>query len=249
MDNWSVILVLSLSYLIGSIPMGMVFVKIATGQDVRKIQSGRTGGTNAMRAAGFGIGLLTTIADISKGVIAVWLARSFTPGNIWVEVFAPALVVLGHNYSIYLIHKDDQGRLRLKGGAGGAPSVGGAVGYWAPSVFILVPLGALILFGAGYASVATFSVPIIGAIIFAVRAWMGISPWEYLAYFLIAEILILWSLRPNIKRLFKGTERVVGWRAKRRESKKNSDNPPNQATNFPDTDLFADNTKRRSSTY
>ncbi len=213
------IAVLVLSYLIGSIPMGLIAVKLSTGQDVRTVQSGRTGGTNAMRAAGFGIGLITSLADIAKGIAGVWLTRTLAPGNIWLEVLAPACVVLGHNYSIYLVRKDENNHLVISGGAGGAPSVGGAVGYWWPSFFILVPVGALILFGIGYASVATLSLPIIAAIIFAIRAAMGLSPWHYLIYCLLAEILILWSLRPNLKRLIDGTERLVGWRARRAKNK------------------------------
>lgn len=238
MDYLSGLLVLIIAYLIGSIPMGLISVKIATGQDVRNIQSGRTGGTNAMRAAGLGVGLITTLADISKGVIAVWLARWLASGNVWIEVFAPTLAILGHNYSIYLVRRDEQGKLRWRGGAGGAPSVGGSVGYWAPSIFILVPMGALILFGIGYASIATLSVPVIGAIIFGIRAWMGISPWEYLVYFLFAELLILWSLRPNLKRLAQGTERLVGWREKRKKKDKPSNNTHQKAVSYNDADTF-----------
>ncbi|MBT3389312.1 MAG: glycerol-3-phosphate acyltransferase [Chloroflexi bacterium] len=207
--------VIVLCYFIGSIPMGYISVKLVTGKDVRTIQSGRTGGTNAMRAAGFGVGLATSLADIAKGVAGVWLARTITPGNIWIEVLAPAVIVLGHNYSIFTLRRDENNRLSIGGGAGGAPSVGGAVGYWWPSFFILVPVGALILFGIGYASVATLSLPVIAAVIFAIRAAMGLSPWHYLIYCLLAEILVLWSLRPNLKRLIDGNERLVGWRARR----------------------------------
>jgi len=218
MQIWFALAVILLSYLFGSIPMGLITVKLATGQDVRDVQSGRTGGTNAMRAAGFWIGLLTTLLDISKGIISVWLARSLSPGNIWVEILAPTISIIGHNYSIYLISRDEEGRIHWRGGAGGAPSVGGAVGYWPPLIFILIPLGALILFGVGYASVATISLPIIAAIILAIRAYLGFSPWHYLVYCLLAEIVILWSLRPNLKRLLEGNERIVGWRAKRVKS-------------------------------
>ena len=206
--------VLIASYLIGSIPMGLISVKVMTGKDIRDIQSGRTGGTNAMRAAGFGVGLFTAIADIAKGAVCVWLARTIT-GNVWVEILAPTIAILGHNYSIYLITKNENGRMQLHGGAGGAPSLGGAVGFWWPSFFILVPLGALMLFGVGYASVATMSLPLFASIIFAYRAWLGYSPWHYVLYGLFAEILLLWALRPNLKRLRNGTERLVGWRAKR----------------------------------
>ncbi len=215
MQVWNALVVFLLSYLVGSIPMGLITVKLATGEDIRNIQSGRTGGTNAMRAAGFWIGLLTSFLDLTKGILAVWFAQTLTPGAIWVEILAPTLNIVGHNYSIYLIRRDENGRLLWRGGAGGAPAVGGAVGYWPPLIFFLVPLGALILFGIGFASVATFSLPVIAALVFAIRAYLGLSPWQYLIYCLLAEILILWSLRPNLKRLLNGTERVVGWRAKR----------------------------------
>ena len=228
MQIFFALLVLLVSYLFGSIPMGWITVKLATGQDVRQIQSGRTGGTNAMRAAGFWVGLLTTLLDVFKGILAVWLSHTLAPGYIWVEILAPTFAILGHNYSIYLIRRDDQGRIRWQGGAGGAPSVGGAVGYWWPLIFILIPLGALILFGVGFASVTTLSLPIIAAIIFAIRAWMGLSPWHYLIYCLLAEILILWSLRPNLKRLVNGTERVVGWRARRVNARRENKNTSNQ---------------------
>ena len=237
MDYGSSFLVLLVSYLFGSIPMGLISVKIATGKDVRDVQSGRTGGTNAMRAAGLGVGLITAFADIAKGVLAVWIARWLTPGNIWVEILAPTISIIGHNYSIYLVRKDEQGRIRWRGGAGGAPAVGGAVGYWWPSILILVPIGALILFGIGYASLTTISVPIIAAIIFAIRAWMGLSPWEYLLYCLFAEILILWSLRPNLKRLFTGSERLVGWRAKRIKSQEEDEKESQQSTTLNEADI------------
>ena len=45
--------VIFLAYLIGSIPFGLIIVKLTTGKDIRSVASGRTGGTNAMRAAGF----------------------------------------------------------------------------------------------------------------------------------------------------------------------------------------------------
>jgi glycerol-3-phosphate acyltransferase PlsY len=208
--------VLIASYLIGSIPFGLVVVKLATGRDLRNIESGRTGGTNAMRAAGFIAGAATVILDFFKGAVAVWLARAVLPGSVWLEVIAPVIAVLGHNYSIFLAARDPQGKLHLRGGAGGATTVGGAMGLWWLSALINIPVGVGILFGVGYASVATLSVGISSIAIFAYRAWIGASPWEYIMYGVLAEILLLIALRPNIKRLLNGTERVVGWRARRK---------------------------------
>lgn len=219
--------VLLLSYFLGSLPMGLLVVKLISGQDLRHIQSGRTGGTNAMRAAGFWAGLATASLDIVKGASGVWIARAILPGNHWLEILAPIATIIGHNYSVFLIERTETGQMRLRGGAGGAPSVGGAVGLWTPSLLILVPAGALILFGIGYASVATMSLPIIAIIIFIVRAAMGLSPWIYVLYGVLAELLLLWALRPNIKRLIDGTERLVGWRAKQsRRSKSGSNTVP-----------------------
>lgn len=207
-----------LSYLIGSIPFGLLIVKLSTGKDIRNVESGRTGGTNAMRAAGFVAGFMTAIMDLLKGAAVVWLARTLfplqlNPANAWIHVLAPVATILGHNYSIYLVKRDERGILHFQGGAGGAPSTGGALGLWAPSILIIIPVAMAVLFGVGYASLATLSVGLLATIIFAYRAMIGLSPWQYILYGVLALVLLAYSLRPNIKRLIMGTERLVGWRA------------------------------------
>ena len=102
-------------YILGSIPFGLLIVKIKTGRDIREIESGRTGGTNAMRAAGFWAGLLTAIMDIMKGALAVWAAQRLTPDVHLFHVLAPIGAILGHNYSVFLISRDEDGRLRFHG--------------------------------------------------------------------------------------------------------------------------------------
>jgi acyl phosphate:glycerol-3-phosphate acyltransferase len=206
--------VLVLSYLLGSIPFGLVIVRLRTGKDIRQVESGRTGGTNAMRAAGLWAGLSTTVLDAFKAAATVWLARSLDPTNFWLHVFAPIMAILGHNYSIFLLEKNASGRFRLRGGAGGAPAAGGAMGLWFPSILIILPFAALMLFGVGYASIATMSAALIAALVFGYRAVALGTPWQYFFYGLLAEALLVWALRPNIRRLIAGNERVVGWRAR-----------------------------------
>lgn len=199
-----------LGYLIGSIPFGLIIVKLKTGKDIRNVESGRTGGTNALRAAGFWAGLGTAIMDILKGAAAVWIAQAFTSSE-WVHVLAPVGAILGHNYSAYLPEFDENGKFkRLRGGAGGGPAAGGALGLWPQAGLIVILAGAVVFFGVGYASVTTISVGLTAIIVFAVRAWLGESPWIYVLYGVLAEILLLWALRPNLKKLMEGTERVVG---------------------------------------
>jgi glycerol-3-phosphate acyltransferase PlsY len=207
------------SYLLGSVPWGWLIVRLSTGKDIRKVESGRTGGTNAGRAAGLWAGLGTALMDCLKGAATVWIARALFPDNIWLQVLSPVMAILGHNYSIFLLERDARGRLHFRGGAGGAPTVGGAMGLWLPSILIIVPLAGLILFGIGFASVATMSAALIAAGIFAIRAINGGTPWQYIVYALLAELLLLWALRPNIRRLIEGRERLVGWRAKRQKDR------------------------------
>ena len=165
-----------------------------------------------MRAAGFWAGFSTAILDILKAASTVWIVRALGLG-VWVEVFAPLAAILGHNYSIFLPERKD-GKFRLRGGAGGAASVGGALGLWATSILIIFPVGFFIFFSVGYASITTMSVALIAMVIFIVRALLGLSPWQYILYGFFAEILLVWALRPNIKRLLAGEERLHGWRAK-----------------------------------
>ena len=207
------IAVVLVGYLVGSIPFGLIIVKLGTGKDLRRVESGRTGGTNAMRAAGIWAGVGTAVLDFLKGAGAVWLANALVPDLIWIKILAPVAAVFGHNYSIFLAEKNEKGYLRLRGGAGGAPTVGGSLGLWAPSVLIILPTGVVLLFLLGYASVTTMSVALLSSIIFAIRAIVLGKPWEYIFYGLIAEVIVMWSLRPNIKRLIQGNERLVGLRA------------------------------------
>lgn len=218
--------VIVLAYVFGSIPFGLLIVKLKTGKDIRDVESGRTGGTNAMRAAGFWAGFITAMLDILKGAAAVWAAQLVAPGNHWVHVLAPLAAILGHNHSIFLPERDENGKIiRLRGGAGGASSVGGAIGLWPGSVLIILPLGMLTFFTIGIASVTTMAVAFFAIVVFAIRASQGLMPWFDVWYGVGAELLLIWALRPNLKKLFAGQERIVklslnGWLKARREEKK-----------------------------
>lgn len=212
-----------LSYLAGSIPFGLLIVWIFSGKDVRRIESGRTGGTNAMRAAGFIAGALTGLGDALKGVATGWIAGWLAPEYPWVRVVAALLAIIGHNYSVFLIEKRTHGGIRLRGGAGGAPALGGAIALWPPAGLIIFPLAGLVYLLVGYASVTTMSIAFFSILIFGIRAIIGLSPWIEIVYGVGALIIVILALRPNLERLRQGNERVVGLRAcylKRKEERK-----------------------------
>ena len=203
-----IFIIMVAAYVIGSIPTGYIIVKVVSGQDIRQVGSGRTGGTNAMRAAGLAAGLLTALLDALKGAVCVWLAQWVLPSDTAASgmVLAGLAAIFGHNYSIFM---------RFKGGAGGAPCVGAAMAIWPWSVLIVLPVGLGILFGLGYASVATLSVAIVITALFAYRTFAVQAPAVFILYGVGAFVLLAWTLRPNIRRLLRGEERLIGWRAKR----------------------------------
>jgi glycerol-3-phosphate acyltransferase PlsY len=184
-------------YLIGAIPFGYIVIYVMKGQDIRRHGSGRTGGTNALRAGGSWAGVLTGAGDICKGFLAIVAARWLVGDTIWVEVVAGIAAVVGHNWSIYM---------GFKGGAGTGANIGVCIALWPLSALWLVPLLPIGLNIIGYASVTSIVIAIVIPVTLAIRAALGYGPWLYVVYGVIAGLAVVWSLRPNIKRLLNGTE-------------------------------------------
>jgi len=200
---------LPLAYLIGSIPSGLLVVKIATGKDVREIESGRTGGTNAMRAAGPLAGLFTALLDVSKGAGAVWVGQSLFSSPDWIVAMNGLLAILGHNYSAFLVERNEDGKLHFRGGAGGATTLGVAIGLWVNSWLVILPIAGLVYLLGGYASLTTISIALSTMGIFTMKAITGVTPWVYAIFGAASVGTVLVALKPNIQRLKEGTERHV----------------------------------------
>lgn len=196
------IITVAAGYLLGSIPTGLLIVRLTTGRDVRQIGSGRTGGTNVLRAAGAWATAATVILDTAKGFLAVWLARA-TVGTPAIEALAGLAAVVGHNYSVFI---------GFKGGAGTMTTIGSAVALWPWIGPILIGVGGLALIITRYASVGSIVVAVLLPVAFAMRAWLGDGPWSHLIHGVGTAALTLWALRPNIRRLWEGQERRLGAR-------------------------------------
>lgn len=192
-------------YLIGSIPTGYLVVNALTGRDVTTVGSGRTGGTNALRAGGMRAFVLTGVGDFLKGVAAVLvadlIARRMGGDVPLARAVAGLAAVAGHNWSVYL---------GFKGGAGTGPNIGASVAMWPLSFLWLVPLVPIGVFVLGYASVTSLIIAILIPIGLAVHALTGHGSWYYVLYGIATAVAVAWALRPNIKRLLAGTEPRVG---------------------------------------
>jgi len=215
-----VLLVLISAYLIGAIPVGYLLVKLIKGVDVRQVGSGRVGTTNTVRAAGPIAGILTALLDAGKGILVAFLAHLLLPTSLWLKVLAVILAVVGQIFSVFLAERTPEGKIRLRGGAGGATTMGGAIALFPVSLIVILPMVLFVYVGVGYASLTTISIAFFSLIFFAFNAASGFGPWEYLLYGFVTLGIVLFTLRPNLERLQNGTERVVGIRAflkKRRE--------------------------------
>jgi len=90
------------AYLAGSIPFGVIAARLSGGTDPREVGSGRTGGTNALRALGRKWAAFVVTGDLAKGALPVLLARIATGGDSTAEVLVAAAAVIGSARSIFL---------------------------------------------------------------------------------------------------------------------------------------------------
>jgi glycerol-3-phosphate acyltransferase PlsY len=125
-----------IAYLVGSVPTAYLLVRMAVGQDIRTRGSGNVGGTNALRTAGWRIGIAVTLIDVVKGVLAVWLMRLYNPESGWVAA-AVLAAVLGHCYPVWL---------KFRGGKGVATGFG--------AFLVIAPLSALAALGLWFVVLA-----------------------------------------------------------------------------------------------
>jgi glycerol-3-phosphate acyltransferase PlsY len=170
------------------------------------------------------VGVLTAVLDVLKAACAIWVVQALFGNRLtaewlpWAEATAGVMSVVGHNWSIFL---------GWKGGAGTGPNVGWAGAIWLPIIplAILVVLG--VLLALGIASIASLAMSATVIVAFVALYLAGIAPFDttlaYITGSIVAAAIVSWSLRPNIKRLLAGEERVVGPRARRLKKKESEE--------------------------
>lgn len=223
---------LLIGYIFGAFPTGY-FIGRLWNIDVRKHGSGRTGGTNVLRTAGWGAFTLTVIGDVLKGVLPVLLARALFPAALDAHTLAVLGALIGHNWSVFIamLAKPDpritfapppigwiqriaqQGR----GGAGVATSAGAMLALFPPLVLVIIAPIILILVIVRYASVASLTTAVVSPLIMLWFVLNGSAPWSYLVLNLLISIIIIVVHIPNIQRLRTGTERRFGERLVQRK--------------------------------
>lgn len=195
------VIMIAIGYLMGSVPVGYLVVKLTKGTDVRQHGSGRTGGTNVWRAAGLWPAILTTLGDFLKGMSAVLIARAVL-GNSVGEILVGVAAVAGHNWSVFL---------GWRGGAGTATNLGVISMLSFPVALALIVAALLVVIVSRYASVASLAVALLAPTIFLGLALFAHRPLPHALYGLLAGATVVLALRRNIVRLLAGTERRLSY--------------------------------------
>ena len=178
-----------ISYLMGSIPFGLILTKFFLKKDIRKIGSGNIGATNVFRTGNKNIGYATLVLDILKAIIPVIYVKFYFPDYIFI---ASLCTFLGHVFPIWLI---------FKGGKGVATYVGilFSIDIYFGLIFGLTWLITFLFsrFSSLSSLIASLSIPIY---------LLVLSQYDKVIFFTIMFVLIFFTHRENIKRLINKEE-------------------------------------------
>ena len=194
--NNNILLWIPISYLLGSIPMGVLVSKLFRLSDPRTAGSRNIGATNVLRLGGKTAGLLTLLGDFGKGMLAVDISRAFIdPGpGLWACAIA---AVLGHMFSVFLV---------FRGGKGVATGYGVLVPIWPVIVVGILAIWLVTAVVTRYSSLAALisfaGLPIILAV-------MQKDP-PAILFGTVLAVLIIIRHHSNIRRLIAGTESKIG---------------------------------------
>ena len=193
------LIVVTVAYLIGSIPTGYIIVKSKTGQDLRNIGSGSTGATNVKRVLGKNWFFTVMLLDALKGALPVVLAHIFTTVGVSygiMPVIAAVAVIIGHSKSCFL---------QFKGGKSVASGVGTILALNFMVGILVAVVWSIITYFSKYVSLGS----IIAMAISPILMWYFHSPIAYVLYCFLGAIYIIYLHRENIKRLIDGNENKV----------------------------------------
>lgn len=186
------LVVIVVSYLLGSIPNGLIIGKLTKGVDIRQFGSKNIGATNAYRVLGAWPAFWVLLTDAAKGVAGVYiglLLLSSPNGGLLGGIAA----IAGHNWSVFL---------RFKGGRGVATALGVIAVLMPKETLIIFVVWAVIVYFTRYVSLGS----IVAAAIAPPLIWLFGERMELFWFGLLAALFVIVRHRPNIERLLKGQE-------------------------------------------
>ncbi|MDX8344350.1 glycerol-3-phosphate 1-O-acyltransferase PlsY [Rossellomorea sp. YZS02] len=188
-------LILVLSYLLGSIPSGLLIGKTFYGKDIREHGSGNLGGTNTFRTLGVKAGMIVTTMDILKGTVATLLPLMLA-SDVHM-LLAGVFAVIGHMYPVFA---------NFRGGKAVATSAGVLLGYNYILFLILLAVFFICLYATKYVSLSSM---IAAVLAFMYSIFTGDLPLIIVVG--ILTIFVIYRHRANITRIKNKTEPKIKW--------------------------------------
>lgn len=188
---FEIFLVILLSYLLGSIPSGVIFAKIFNLEDLRTIGSGNTGTTNVLRTGNYTAAALTLIFDFGKACLTIYLTLFFNNDLVFIS---SVVILIGHIFPVWL---------RFKGGKGFASYLG-IISMVNIYLFSLISLVWLIVFFYKKISSLAALFSCLSCILFSVIIFKS-----NVTLVIVLTIIIILTHRENIKRLIGGNETEI----------------------------------------
>lgn len=185
----------AISYLLGSIPNGLILGKTIWGVDLRQHGSKNIGATNAWRTIGKAGGISIFALDFLKGAISAYLGLHLG-GSELAGIICGLLAIAGHSWSVFL---------SFKGGKGVATGLGVIAALMPTVTLIVFAVWFAIVYFTGYVSLGS----IIGAALVPILALFFGLHTEFLVLGLIAAAFIIFRHKSNIERLLNGTESKI----------------------------------------
>jgi acyl phosphate:glycerol-3-phosphate acyltransferase len=191
------IVMIAIAYLAGSLPMGVIVARLTGAPDPRTVGSGRTGGTNALRAMGARRGILVATLDVLKGALPVATAVLLGLPALTVALVGIA-AVLGAWASVFL---------RFHGGRGVATAIGATAVIQPLAILIAAPVFFGLILLTRYVSLGSLLGVAAGVLVFAFFVWIGWNEPPAMLFAIVGASLVWIAHRDNIDRLLKGEER------------------------------------------
>ena len=193
----TILLIIIISYLIGSIQSGILIGKIIYKTDVRQFGSKSSGATNIQRTIGLKPGIFVLVLDILKGFLPILFIEIFTEENIF-GIMSCIFLVLGHCYPVF--HK-------FKGGKGVATGFGSVV-VLLPYIALGIPIALPIIYKTRYVSLGAILGCIISIFLIILFVALELLPSENLMI-LFVPLLIIYKHKQNIIRLIQKKENKI----------------------------------------
>jgi glycerol-3-phosphate acyltransferase PlsY len=184
---------LLLGYLLGSIPFGVIFTRMAGLGDIRKVGSGNIGATNVLRTGRKGLAAATLVGDALKGTAAVLLAYAWRPE---LAAIAGLGAFLGHLFPVWL---------RFRGGKGVATFIGILIGLKPLAALIFAAIWLGVAFATRYSSLSALVASATSPLVL----WFLGEP-KMAGVAGVLAVLLWWKHSENIQRLLAGTEGKIG---------------------------------------